>query len=214
MTFVIAQTALDTDFIFEVFIVFALLIGLIGYFSYSIWKGRLETCPSPYSGLPLRKAKGLTFSSKNKVLTFLYKMHDYDNRMFDLDKAAFCRETGRIFPDAVNWFDSIRVDWSFLQRRYPGNYVSWGSLNADTQQEIRAAHVSLNGYQTEESSSEPSPRMIEPEIALKKPGPLYVDPESKILLGWKMVPETDLEVMIVQKPKQFSLINIQQEKHE
>ena len=36
---------------------------------------------------------------------------------------------------------------------------------------------------------------------MTRPGPLYVDIETKVLLGWKVVPGTDLEVLIVQKPK-------------
>lgn len=198
----------QADFIFFVLFVFVALIFLIIYFVYSLKKGRDYTCPSPYSGMPLRKASELTFSTKDQILRYLYQLHDYDNRMFDLEKSALCRETGRLFPNAVTWTDKIKIDWSFIQKRFPGNFVSWGSLSEDTKKEIRAAHHSLNGFQTEYSSSQPAPRMIEYEVALRKPGPLYVDIDTKILLGWKCIPDTEFEVLIVQKPKTVSLINI------
>jgi len=96
--------------------------------------------------------------------------------------------------------DTVKVDWTFLQKRYPGIWVSWGSLNSDQQRAISDAHESLEGFQTEVSSPSPAPRAIEPEYAYTKPGPLYVDIQTKVLLGWKVVPGTELEVLIVQKP--------------
>jgi hypothetical protein len=93
------------------------------------------------------------------------------------------------------------VDWNFLQKRYPGKYVSWGSLTEDQKKEVREQHVSLEGFQTEFSCPEPMPRAIEPKYAFIKPGPLYVDIDHKVLLGWKEVPGTEMEVLIVQKPK-------------
>jgi hypothetical protein len=136
-----------------------------------------------------------------KVLRYLYRYKQYDNRLFDLSKASFCRETGRIFQDSITWYDTISVDWGFLQKRYPGNYVSWGSLTLEQQSDIRDRHDALDGFQTERSSRRSSPRDVEPEFAFTKPGPLYVDVNTGILLGWKEVPGTDLEVLIVQKPK-------------
>jgi hypothetical protein len=155
---------------------------------------------SPYTGIPLRRATDLTYFAAERVLRFLYEFQQYDNRIFKLSRAAYCRETGRIFTNCVTWLDTVKVDWTFLQKRYPGSYVSWGSLNKDQQQAVRDAHESLEGFQTEISSPTPSPRGIEPEYAYTKPGPLYVDIETKVLLGWMVVPSTDLEVLIVQKP--------------
>lgn len=200
--------SLDSQFILSVLTVFLVLLGLLAYFSFTVWRGLQNVCPSPYTGLPLRRASELTYYTKDKVLHYLYQLHQYDNRMFDLDRAALCRETGRIFPNAVTIFNRIHVNWNFLQKRYPGNYVSWGSLSPELKQEMINLHGSLQGYQTEFSSSDPSPRMVDPEIALKKPGPLYVDVETKVVIGWKCIPETELEVLVVQKPKKISLINI------
>ena len=95
---------------------------------------------------------------------------------------------------------SLTLIGAFCKSGILGNYVSWGSLTKESQDAIRDAHASLDGFQTSESSPTPSPRAIEPEYVYTKPGPLYVDLETKVLLGWKVVPGTELEVLIVQKP--------------
>lgn len=155
---------------------------------------------SPYSGMPLRRGSDLSYYNIERVLRYIYTLQDYNNRIFLLRNSAFCRETGRIFPDCINWFDNINVDWTFLQKRYPGSFVSWGSLSKDQQDAVRDVHESLEGFQTEFSSKEPMPKAVEPEFAFLKPGPLYVDINSYVLLGWKIVPGTNLEVLIVQRP--------------
>lgn len=180
-----------------IFLSFFLLIALFWFG----WKmSKRSHSVSPYTGVPLRRTSEISYYSAEKILKYLYDLHQYDNRVFKLSKAAFCRETGRIFQDCVTWFDLINVDWTFLQKRYPGNYVSWGSLSKELKDIIRESHSSLEGYQTVESSGTPSPRMIEPEYCYTKPGPLYVDPVTKVLLGWKIVPGTEFECLIVQKP--------------
>lgn len=183
---------------------FAILIALIAALVSCIITYRLINQPpslSPYTKLPLRRASDLPHYSKECVLRYLFEMQQYHNPMFDFEKAAFCRETGRIFSNVVTRFGTIKVDWTFLNKRYSGNYVSWGSLSEYQQEMIRAAHHSLEGFQTEYSSREPAPSKIEPLYAMTTPGPLYVDLETKILLGWKIVPLTDLEVLVVQKPR-------------
>lgn len=156
---------------------------------------------SPYTGIPLRRTSEISYYSAERILRFLYDLHQYDNRIFKLKRASFCRETGRIFQDSVTWYDTIQVDWNFLQKRFPGHYISWGSLSKELQDELREIHGSLEGFQTAFSSPTPAPRGIEPEYVYAKPGPLYVDLETKVLLGWKIVPGTDFEVLIVQNPK-------------
>jgi hypothetical protein len=88
-----------------------------------------------------------------------------------------------------------------LHKRYPGNYVSWGSLTSEQQKVIMESHHLFEGYQNEFSCPIPSPRLIEPEYSFTKPGPLYVDVDTKVLLGWKCVPDTEFEVLIVTKPR-------------
>ena len=154
----------------------------------------------PYTGIPLRRMTEISYYSAEKVLLYLYELRQYDNRIFKLKKAAFCRETGRVFQDCVTIFDTIKIDWTFLRKRYPGNWVSWGSLSKELQDEIREVHGSMDRFQTMESSPTPSPRGVEPQYVYTKPGPLYVDVETKVLLGWQVVPQTEFELLIVQKP--------------
>lgn len=189
-----------SDLVFFFFLALMIVGVLFLSFFITIRAGRRHLCPSPYTGRPLRAGSELNYQTVEKVLRFLYDMHEYDNRLFDLRASAICRETGRIFPSAKSWMGTYHVDWTFLQKRYPGHYVSWGSLSDEQQRVIRSRHRSLSGFQTEFSSPTASPQRIEPEFAYTKPGPLYVDVESGHLLGWKEVPGTDLEVLIVQKP--------------
>lgn len=182
-------------------LIFVVFIALLALFFYGLWLNRLSNSLSPYTHLPMRKGSELSYFAKEKVLRFLFNLYQYDNRIFSLRKAAVCRETGRIFPNAVTWYEKIKLDWSFLQKRYPGNYVSWGSLTEEQQEIVRSYHDSMDGFQTEFSSPEPRPSALEAKYAFAKPGPLYVDIETGVLLGWKSVPETDLEVLIVQKPE-------------
>lgn len=191
----------NTDLIlFSIFLALVVLV-LAGVFALGIWmdkKGRGSL--SPYSRMPLRRGSEISYQAAEKVLRYLYELRQYDNRLFDLRKAAVCRETGRIFPDAITWYDTIRVDWTFINKRHPGKYVSWGSLTEEQQEIVRSKHDTMEGFQTEFSSPNPLPRAIELKYALAKPGPLYVDIETDVLLGWKNVPGTELEVLIVQKP--------------
>lgn len=182
----------------------AILFTLVTLFLVAWWgwrEGELWEGESPYTGIPLRRAKTLSYFAAERTLLFMDSFQQYDNRIFKLSGAAFCRETGRIFTNCISWTGRVKVDWDFIQKRYPGSYVSWGSLNAAQQMAVRKAHDSLEGFQTECSSPTPAPRAIEPEYVFVKPGPLYVDLEQKVLVGWKLVPDTELEVLIVQKPK-------------
>jgi hypothetical protein len=190
------------DFSFIISILLLVLVGLAASFFFGWWMSRWAAAPSPYTGNPLRRGSDLRYLAVERVLRFLYDMHDYHNRMFDLNRAAICRETGRIFPEALTWYGAIKIDWDFLRKRYPGKFVSWGSLSEEQRLLIVDRHNTLEGFQTEYSSPTPSPRAVEPEYAYRKPGPLYVDVDTAVLLGWKCVPNTELEVLILQKPKE------------
>lgn len=184
-------------FIFAIIATLALLV----LFFWFTWRTSTKAqAVSPYTGFPLRRTTELPYYAYEKVFQYLNSYHQYDNRIFELNKGAFCRETGRIFQDAVTWYDVIKVDWGFLRKRHPGYWVSWGSLTNDQQRLVREAHDYLDGYQTENSCPYAMPKAITPEYIYTKPGPLYVDFETKTLLGWKVVPGTELEVLIVQKP--------------
>lgn len=191
-------------------VLFLVLAALVVYFFYSFISYSRRGDVSPYSGVPLRPGREMTFATQDRVNRYLSELHDFDNRPIDFTKSSFCRETGRIFPNSIMWHGAIKLDWSFIRKRYPGNFVSWGSLGIEKRKEIEAVHNDLSEYQREVSSRNPSPRLVEESIALTKPGPLYVDPDTKVLMGWKQVPETDLEVLIVQKPISIKLLNIHQ----
>ena len=182
----------------------ALILFSFAFFALLFWYGwrisRRSEALSPYTGIPLRRASEISYFSAERILIFLYDKHSYDNRIFKIRRAAFCRETGRIFQECISLFDTIKIDWTFLNKRYPGNWISWGSLNKEQQDAIRDVHASLDKFQIFESSSNPSPRAIDSHYVYTKPGPLYVDLETKILLGWQIVPGTEFEVLIVQKP--------------
>lgn len=194
-------------FIFSIAILASFFL-LCGAFWFGWWLTRREATLSPYSGMPMRRAIDLSYSSMEKILRYLHDLHQYDNRIFEMKRAAICRETGRIFPNCITWYDSIKVDWNFIQKRFPGNYVSWGSLNEDQKRAMRDLHESLDGFQTEFSSPTPSPRMVESQYAFEKPGPLYVDVNTGILMGWKCVPNTEFEVLIVQRPIRYHTITV------
>jgi len=181
----------------------SLFIGLALYCYYTYWVRARERALCPYTRRPMRFGTEISYTGVEKVLRFLhYEVRGYDNRIFKMRRALVCRDTGRIFPDTVSWSGRPKIDWSFIKKRYPGNFVSWGSLNPEQQQEIRESHEKLEGFQTENSSPEPAPRAVTPEYAYTIPGPLYVDPQTKVLMGWKCVPNSPFEVLVIQKPKQ------------
>lgn len=181
-----------------------ILIAFIGLFAFAIISYKIQRKPvlSPYTHNPLRRGEDIPLSTVEKVMRFLYyDVHNYDNRIFRMRRSMICRQTGRVFQECVNSFGIAKVDWSFINKRYPGEYVSWGSLTQMQKDAIIECHESLEGFQTEQSSLLMDPQSVEPKYAFIKPGPLYVDIKKKVLVGWKIVPDTELEVLIVQKPK-------------
>lgn len=189
-----------SDAIFYSILILVSFLALFFLYFWGAWIQAHQTDKSPYTGLPLRRGTDLPYESAKKILLFLYERHEYDNRIFDIKKAAYCRETGRVFPDCVTWYNTVHLDWSFLIKRFPGSFVSWGSLSDIQQTIILDSHESLEGYQTAKSCPKPAPSEITREYAYLKPGPLYVDVNTKIVLGWQIVPDTDFEVLIVQRP--------------
>ena len=157
---------------------------------------------SLYSKEPLILGVDVARSLAVLVEDFMVSQPQPENAPFELSTAAICRGTGRIFPDCVDATEVIRLDWSFLPKRYKGTYASWGALSEDEQVRIKLIHVNeLEGYQTEESSKHISPTDVEDYFKEISPGPLYVDRMKGTLIGWKCVPGTHFEVLVVQLPK-------------
>ena len=200
----------------QVFLFSILVLGvffLFFFIAYASWKlQQEENGPSPYSGMPLMSGTRLPIVGRIRVELFLKSFHQYENRSFDMSRAAICRETGRIFPQSRIWPWKYEVDWDFLQKRFPGHYVSWGSLSHDQQRTIREAHDGrIVGFETDFSCFNPLPKDIDKVYALHDLGPLYVDIDTKVLIGWQKVPETELEVLIVQKPTKIITISVPKE---
>lgn len=166
------------------------------------WSANRRGTVSPYSGEPMAKGEDLAFSAIQSVEDYLMTVPQPGvNPKIDFMRSAICRRTGRIFPESITRFGTIKLNWSFLNRRHPGTWVSWGSLSESEQALIRSRHLSLDGYQIETSCSLPRPEAVDAYHGLGKPGPLYVDLGTLTLMGWKCVPGTSLEVLIVSLPE-------------
>lgn len=187
-----------------IFLLFFSFFSILAILSMFLWIGwsvsKKRGSKSLYSKQPMALGVDTASSIVRLVEGFLECHSQPENEPFDFAQAAICEQTGRIFPNTVKRGEMIRLDWSFLQKRYPGNYVSWGSLSETEQAIVRMCHESMQGFQMQVSSPQPLPKDINSYYALTKPGPLYIDKSTKILLGWKEVPDTHFEVLIVQKP--------------
>lgn len=179
---------------------FCLLLAVYALYSFWIFPSRVAR--SPYTKKPLRYGEDVSMNSAEKIMRFLhYDVGGFDNRVFLMKKAMVCRETGRIFQDCMSIFGVPHVDWRFLEKRLPGTWISWGCLSDDQKNEFFAIHhQAIEGFQIEKSCPYPAPSRITDDYIYIKPGPLYVDLKTKNLLGWKEVPGTFFEVLVVQKP--------------
>lgn len=176
------------------------LLMMIGLLWLGWWVTRVQGSVSPYSGKPMKRGEDLSKSTVAEIERFLRRLDPIDNPIFDTSYAAICRETGRVFPDSVNRFGVISLNWNFLNNRYPGKWISWGSLDPVRQADIRSCHDNMEGFQLETNSTQPMPKNVDSYHAMAKPGPLYVDITTKTLMGWQCVPGTTLELLIVQRP--------------
>ncbi len=187
-----------------IFLLFFSFFLMLGVFSFLLWIGwwvsTRKGSPCPYTKKPLALGVDIAQSMTKQVEAFMLSHSQPENKPFDFAKAAISEDTGRIFPDCVNRGEIIRLKWDFIQKRHPGNFVSWGSLGEVERATIKMCHESMVGFQLERSSESPMPEAVDVYYAEAKPGPLYVDRQTKILLGWKEVLGTTFEVLIVQKP--------------
>lgn len=190
-------------------VILSILAVILFVLSSLLWLGwkkegrRGDVCP--YSGKPMRLGMDVARSIAGFVQAFLSEQQKPDNPPIDFVRAAYCPETGRIFPECVSSNEQVVLSWNFIQKRCRGTFVSWGSLSPEEQGVVKLLHDSLEGFQTESSSKISQPERVEETYALCSPGPLYIDRSTKILLGWKKVPGTYFEVLVVQHPKYSSL---------
>ena len=175
--------------------------GLLSLFFWLGWRWTHRgTVQSPYADGGLRRVEELTYASVAHLQTFLADLDSAQHPPFDLTQSVICSRSGRIFFSSLNAFGEPSLSWRFLKRYYRGKLVSWGSLSPREQAAVCARHSDMAGYQCALSSPRARPQDVEREYALMKPGPLYVDPERAVLLGWKCVPCTDLEVLVPRYP--------------
>jgi len=192
---------LGREAIYLLFLSIAFILCVFGgLLWFGWWTSQIRGSLSPYTKKPMGLGVDIASSLQVFVDDFMLAHSQPENSPFEFKKAAICPVTGRIFPDCVTRNEIVKLDWTFLEKRYPGNYVSWGSIGLQQQAIIRLCHESLSGYELESSCPNPLPKDVDVFHANLKPGPLYVDLATKILLGWKEVPGTYFEVLIVQKP--------------
>jgi hypothetical protein len=155
---------------------------------------------SPYADIFLNDAATLTYDAVRHVHAFMTMLPQPENAFFDITKAAVCKTTGRLFPDSIGKRGVVTLKKSLIQQRYPGRYMLWETLTEQQKSLVIAAHDTMEGFQLQGSATSSRPYEIRRCYRRLKPGPLYVDRKTNILVGWKNVPETDLEVLVVQKP--------------
>ena len=192
-----------------IFILVTTLAGVIFILFSLLWIGWKEESirgdRSPYSKSPMLLGMDIARTMANMVNAFLAEHPAEDNPKINFELASYCSETGRIFPNCVTSSERIHLSWDFLSARASGTFVSWGSLSEEERGVIKLLHDSLEGFQTEKSSKKLRPQDVEEEYVKLSPGPLYIDRRTRVLMGWKRVPGTRFEVLIVQRPKFQSL---------
>lgn len=202
----IAQAIEDLGFQAIVFLIFILgfIFALLSFVLWMSWKreGRRGDV-SPYTKSPMRLGGDVARSLAEQVNAFLEEQPQPGNPPIDFELCSYCPITGRCFPLTVSPppFEQVSLSWDFIKRRSSGTFVSWGSLSEEERGVLKLLHDSVDEFQTENSSSHPRPEDVEEQYALLSPGPLYVDRQTKILLGWKRVPGTYFEVFVLQRPR-------------
>ena len=190
-------------------LVCASLLGVLTILFFLLWVGwkkegvRGNTCP--YCKRPMRLGIDVAKSITGMVNAFLEEQPQPENPKIDFARAAFCPVSGRIFPECVSNTEQITLSWSFLKKRCEGAFVSWGSLSEEEKGILKLLHGSLEGFQIEQSSSRLRPEEVEEDLLALSPGPLYIDRKAKVVMGWKKVPGTYFEVLVVQQPHFQSL---------
>ena len=166
------------------FIIFFSLI--IGATYYLYWRTHLKGRKSPFSGKILARGEEIFYASAEKIHLFSSELSQPENAPIDLTKAVFCRETNRIFSSSINAFGEIDLTRNYLKKYYSSKLVSWFRLRESEKLKLASMHTSLEGFQVGKGLF---------------PGPLFVDKKRSILVGWKRIPETEMEIIVIQKPK-------------
>lgn len=193
-----------TDAVSMVLTTFLLLLALFAFMYLFVFVGWRKTHRKgslcPYAGVPLVYAKDLPASSRQIIDHTLAQYSAELNPPIDWSLAAICTKTGRLFTQCVAVSGTIYLDWNFLKKRAPGEWVSWGALTPEHQGEIYSLYRDMSFYQTDLCSPDAQPSRTNSFYAMTRPGPLYVNPHTNELLGWVSVPDTSYEILIHSRP--------------
>jgi hypothetical protein len=168
-------------------------IGLISlFFALGWYITNRPGAVSPYSKREMAPGSVIAFRSVEKIEDFFEDIQSQENRSFNLERAAVCRETGRIFPNCLSNFDVVTLNRNYLSAVHPGQYIDWEVLGPREQAIILAKHNDVSGYQIGDQRTKFQGQPIPS---------LYVDISTNTLIGWKKVPGTELQILVVQKPR-------------
>jgi hypothetical protein len=200
------------EFAFLLFLV-ELLIALLLFavvFGIGYWITQRPHTRSPFTDSPLLSASNLSFQAMQKVHSFVHALPLGSICKLDLNEAGVCRQTGRIFPNCTNRFGIVILPKNYLELYYPAKLIPWSALSSEQQTLIRQQHITLEKFQISwYNSSQPSVNskfIYDSSYLLTKPGPLFVDLATATLVGWQCVPDTELELLIIQRPKEKALL--------
>ncbi len=155
------------------------LLALFSFFALGYFFCNRRGARSPFSGKAMRHGKEFSFEAVSKVLAFLEAENDKDNLPFDLEKAAICEETGRIFPDALNAFEVVKLKKPYTKHFYKAKMEALENLSEKEQMDLRENCDNFSFFSKNSS--------------------IFVDREKGNILAWKKIPETALELMLVKK---------------
>src|SRR6185295_10132738 len=89
-------------------------VMMVGLLWFGWWVARTRGSLSPYTKQPLMLGVDLPVSIGHHIEEYVKSLQQPENKPFEYSKAAICRSTGRIFPNAVKRGEMIQLDWSFL----------------------------------------------------------------------------------------------------
>lgn len=177
----------------------ALLLFSFWYVGWRLlWQGRKTK--SPFSHYEyLMPAEQLHFTAMQYVHQFLQN-HPYSQMKVDLTSTLVCRKTGRIFSCDTKCRRTMKSAECYLMQHYSGVLVPWSTLNQEQKQNFVARHSCLKHFQLHPSGANTAFSYSDWTSADMKPGPLFVDLEAGVAVGWQCIPHTNLEIIIVQPP--------------
>ncbi len=158
-----------------------LLLAAASFFYWWIYQRKAR---SPFTGKKLLPATCILYPAAEKIALFMQAEKQVP---IDWEQATFCPDTRRIFPKSLNQLGAVALPSPYWRGVYDKpSLTAWLFLTDEQKDEMFQLHGAIKGFQLGHQ---------------KRPGPLFVDLKSKTLVGWKQVPDTDIEVLIVHYPE-------------